>query len=45
VERLEHGRKAVLMQGRIPGRLLAQFTPWQVNPGEKEPEQEDIDGV
>jgi GTP-binding protein HflX len=41
VEKLEHGRKAVLMQGRIPGRLLAQFKVWQVNGGEKEPEQED----
>ena len=30
VERLEHGRKGVLIQGRIPGRLVAQFKPWQV---------------
>jgi GTP-binding protein HflX len=42
VERLEHGRKAVLMQGRIPGRLLAQFKAWQVKAGEKEQEQEDV---
>jgi GTP-binding protein HflX len=42
VERLEHGRKAVLIQGRIPGRLLAQFMAWQVKPGEKEPEQDDM---
>ena len=41
VERLEHGRKGVLMQGRIPGRLVAQFKPWQVRPGEKEKEAED----
>ncbi len=41
VERLEHGRKGVLMQGRIPGRLVAQFKPWQVKPGEKEKEAED----
>jgi len=30
VERIEHGRGGVLMQGRIPGRLLAQFSDWQV---------------
>ena len=40
VERLEHGRKGVLMQGRIPGRLVAQFKPWQVKPGDKEKEQD-----
>jgi GTPase len=38
VERSEHGRKGVLMQGRIPGRLVAQFVPWQVKSGEKETE-------
>jgi GTP-binding protein HflX len=36
VDRLEHGRKGVLIQGRIPGRLLAQFTQWQLKAGEKE---------
>jgi len=40
VERLEHGRKGVLMQGRIPVRLVAQFKPWQVKPGDKEKEQD-----
>lgn len=30
VEMLEHDRKGVLMKGRVPGRLLAQFQPWQV---------------
>ncbi len=40
IERLEHGRKGVLMQGRIPGRLLAQFKLWQVKPGEEEKEEE-----
>ncbi|MFN3492705.1 MAG: GTPase HflX, partial [Anaerolineales bacterium] len=30
VERIEHGRGGVVMQGRIPGRLLAQFSSWQV---------------
>ncbi len=42
VQRMEHGRKGVLMQGRIPGRLLAQFTPWQINTSEKiKTEEED----
>src|SRR5678815_4608855 len=31
VELIEHGRGGVLMQGRIPGRLLAQFSDWQVS--------------
>ncbi len=30
VERIEHERGGVVMQGRIPGRLLAQFSDWQV---------------
>jgi GTP-binding protein HflX len=29
VERIEHGRGGVLIQGRIPGRLVAQFKPWK----------------
>ena len=29
VERVEHERGGVSIQGRIPGRLLAQFSPWQ----------------
>ena len=42
VERIEHGRLGVLIQGRIPGRLAAQFKPWQVKKFvfEKEPEEE-----
>jgi len=42
VERLEHGRKGVMIQGRIPGRLVAQFKPWQVKPGEQEKEEKDV---
>ena len=45
IERLEHGRKGVLMQGRIPGRLVAQFKIWQVKPGEKESLEEDLPPV
>ena len=41
VERIEHGRGGVLIQGRIPGRLLAQFTNWQVSPNYQEPELEE----
>ena len=32
VERVEHERGGVVIQGRIPGRLLAQFSPWQAKP-------------
>ena len=31
-ERVEHERGGVILQGRIPGRLLAQFSAWQVGP-------------
>ena len=41
VEFIEHGRGGVYMQGRIPGRLLAQFNPWQVNGHIIEPEEEE----
>jgi GTP-binding protein HflX len=42
VERIEHGRGGVTLQGRIPGRLLAQFSQWRVksnNGTEPEPEE------
>jgi len=32
IERIEHGRKGVEITGRIPGRLLASFTPWLITP-------------
>jgi GTP-binding protein HflX len=32
VERVEHERGGMIMQGRIPGRLLAQFAPWHAEP-------------
>jgi GTPase len=28
IERIEHGRGGVDIQGRIPGRLLARYAPW-----------------
>ena len=40
IERIEHGRGGVTMQGRIPGRLVAQFSDWQVSPNSHEPEEE-----
>jgi GTP-binding protein HflX len=43
IERIEHGRGGVLMQGRIPGRLLAQFRSWQVSPNYQEPEEEEAE--
>jgi GTP-binding protein HflX len=41
VERIEHERGGVIMQGRIPGRLLAQFNGWQVDGNYREPEEEE----
>lgn len=32
VERVEHERGGVQMQGRLPGRLLAQFSAFQIKP-------------
>ena len=40
VDFIEHGRGGVYMQGRIPGRLLAQFNNWQVDGNIPEPEEE-----
>ena len=45
VERIEHERGGVLMQGRIPGRLLAQFSDWQVSPNHYEAEDEEEEEV
>ncbi|HEX2993500.1 MAG TPA: GTPase HflX, partial [Anaerolineales bacterium] len=45
VERIEHERGGVLMQGRIPGRLLAQFSGWQItaaNHHEPKEEEEEL---
>ena len=41
VELVEHGRGGVYMEGRVPGRLLAQFSDWQVSNNLPEPEEED----
>jgi GTPase len=42
IERIEHKRGGVLMQGRIPGRLAAQFSAWQVTNHPAEAEEEGI---
>jgi GTP-binding protein HflX len=41
VEKIEHGRGGVLIAGRIPGRLVAQFKEYQANHPPKEPEEQD----
>jgi GTPase len=43
VERIEHERGGVIMQGRIPGRLVAQFSDWKISPDHHEPEEADMD--
>ena len=42
VDRIEHQRGGVIIQGRIPGRLTAQFSPWQVTDTQPELEEEEI---
>ncbi len=43
VERVEHERGGMVMQGRIPGRLLAQFAPWHAQPIEAREALDDFD--
>jgi GTP-binding protein HflX len=43
VERLEHGRKDVLIQGRIPGWLVAQLKPWQAKEKKAEADHAPMD--
>ena len=50
VERVEHERGGVVMYGRIPGRLLAQFSPWYLKPDQadqalEETEKSDMEEV
>ncbi|MBE0681300.1 MAG: GTPase HflX [Anaerolineales bacterium] len=50
VERVEHERGGVVMHGRIPGRLLAQFSPWHAAParngnGYENVEENDLEEV
>ena len=46
IELIEHERGGVVMQGRVPGRLVAQFTPWMIGaaqPAALEDEDDDLD--
>lgn len=47
VERIEHERGGVVMQGRIPGRLVAQYSIWQVKSNGHVPieTEEDIEEI
>lgn len=50
VDRVEHERGGMVMQGRIPGRLLAQFAPWhftqnQAQPNDSTVEEDDLEEV
>jgi GTP-binding protein HflX len=42
VEHIKHERGGVVMQGRIPGRLAAQFSAWQTTNHKIEPEEEEV---
>src|SRR5689334_20128942 len=44
VERVEHERGGVVIHGRIPGRLLAQFAPWIGKSKEKEADPIEAEG-
>ncbi len=43
VERVEHVRGGVVMQGRIPGRLASQFADWETKDGDMPSEEEETD--
>lgn len=42
VERIEHGRGGVKIQGRIPGRLVAQFREFEKNQEPQEEEETEV---
>jgi GTP-binding protein HflX len=42
IDRIEHTRGGVMIHGRIPGRLMAQFNEWQANHPPKELEEAEI---
>jgi GTP-binding protein HflX len=43
VERVEHERGGMVMQGKIPGRLLAQFSPWHAKADQPEEELDETE--
>jgi GTP-binding protein HflX len=42
IDRIEHTRGGVMIHGRIPGRLVAQFNEWQANHAPKETEEMEL---
>lgn len=42
IEKIEHERGGVFIEGRIPMRLLARFNGWESNPNDKIFEEEDL---
>lgn len=42
IERIEHTRGGVMIQGRIPGRLAARFNEWQANHPPKDNEGSEL---
>lgn len=42
VERLEHERGGVVIRGRVPGRMAAQFAKWQIPESASPPQPEEI---
>ncbi|MCP4142792.1 MAG: GTPase HflX [Chloroflexi bacterium] len=40
IEKIEHERGGVMIQGRLPGRLVAQFDGWEILPEDQIPEEE-----
>ncbi len=43
VERVEHERGGVVIHGSLPGRLLAQFSPWKLTANNKTEEEPDLE--
>ncbi|MBT3315702.1 MAG: GTPase HflX [Anaerolineae bacterium] len=40
IEKIEHERGGVMIQGRLPGRLVAQFDGWEILPEDQSSEEE-----
>jgi GTP-binding protein HflX len=43
VELVEHERGGVVMQGRLPGRIVAQFAPWRIKENHSKKETLDME--
>jgi hypothetical protein len=40
LKKIEHERGGVMIQGRLPGRLVAQFDGWEILPEDQSSEEE-----